>query len=176
MARTPMDDGLREVLQGLYLRAYALNGIIQPACDAAGISRSTMYRWKEEYGDFARACDDALQAAVDAAELELRTRAVGGVEEPVLYKGEPVWRRDPVTGAVFLDEDFNPVPFVVHRRSDRLLEVYMKGHRKLYSDRQQLEHVGKDGRELRAPSVTVNYVLPEGRTEDDYAPDPDPFD
>lgn len=164
---TVLDTELMGARKTGFLEAYALTGVIGPACDAVGISRSCYQRWRREDGDFDAACADAFDAAVDAAELELRTRGVEGVEEVVLYKGEPVWRRDPHTGHVLLDDEFNPIPFTIHRRSDRLLEVYAKAHRPVYREKSGVELTGKDGMPL-VTDITVKYVLPDGRTAADY--------
>ena len=172
ISMTNLDTELMDSRKVKFLEAYAQTGIIGPACDGAGISRTTYKNWRNADEDFDLACADAFEAAVDAAELELRTRAVEGVEEPILYKGEPVWRRDPDTGAVLLDKEFNPIPFTVHRKSDRLLEVYTKAHRKVYSDKVSLEHTGKDGAPIDQ-KVTVQYVLPPGMTAADYEPKDD---
>jgi len=150
-----------------FLEEFARCGVIGPCCRVVGIGRTTYLRWRKADGDFDEACDHAFQSAVDDAEMELRERGINGTEEPVLYKGEPVWRRDPVTAAVLLDDDFNPIPFTIRRKSDRLLEVYTRTHRPEYRERSEVALTGKNGIPLPS-AITVNYVLPEGRTEEDY--------
>lgn len=167
MANTEMTDRLRPTKKEVFIENYALHGVVTVACAAASISRSCYYQWCENDEDFAIACEDARECAVDLAEFELRNRAVDGVEEPVLFKGEPVWRRDPVTADVLLDDDFNPIPFTINRRSDRLLEVYMKANRNQYRDKGSLEVTGKDGGAIET-QFEVTYVLPSGKTEEDY--------
>ncbi len=153
--------------KALFLTCYARIGVIGPACDASGISRSSYKGWRKEDGDFDEACDLAFQQAVDLAELELRRRAIEGVDDVVMYKGEPVWRRNPDTGDLVLDDDFEPVPFVETRYSDRLLEVYVKAHRQIYRERSALELGGPDGKPFKT-EVEVRYVLPDGKTVEDY--------
>ena len=153
--------------QDLFVRSFAQIGIVLPACEAASISRSTYYKWRELYEDFDIECEEALQEAIDRAELELRSRAVIGIEEPVLFKGEPVWKRDPNTGELLLDADFNPIPFTINRRSDRLLEIYMKAQRNQYRDKGSMEISGPGGAPIEA-NFEVTYVLPKGKTQDDY--------
>ena len=70
---------------------------------------------------------------------------------------------------MLLDEEFNPIPFTIHRRSDRLLEVYTKAHRRVYSDRSSLELTGRNGGAIDQ-KVTVEYVMPKDMTAADYEP------
>ena len=48
------------------------------AAQAAGISRQTAYRWREEDFDFADLWDEAIENAVDAVENVVYKRALGG--------------------------------------------------------------------------------------------------
>lgn len=162
-----IDQDLRDLRKMKFLETYALTGVVQPACDAADISRSTYKLWRREDEDFAVACEEAYQSAVDTAEVALRDRAVGGIDEPVLYKGEPIWKRNPDTGAILLDDDFSPIPFTITKRSDRLLEVYMKANRAQYRDKGALEITGRDGGPLKN-HIEITYVLPDGKTVEDY--------
>ncbi len=161
-----LDTELMDARKTKFLEQYALTGVIQPACDVADISRSTYKDWRHKDPDFDAACDDAFQAAVDDAEGVLRRRGVEGIEEVVLYKGEPIWRRDPATLELLLDDEFNPVPFTRLVHNDKLLETYVKAHRPVYREKSGLELTGKDGASL--PPVTVTYVLPPGKTVEDY--------
>ena len=164
---TKIQDELREKKKELFIESYANCGVIGPACEAADIGRRTYLNWRTADKEFDKNCDLALQEAVDDAELALRERGIQGIEEVVLYKGEPVWKRDPVTGHVMLDDDFNPIPFTIKRVSDRLLEVYTRAHRPQYSERHTLELSGPGGRAIDS-AVQVTYVLPEGMTPEDY--------
>lgn len=170
------DERVRAAKKGKFLEAYRAHGVIGPACSVAGIGRTTFKRWRQEDEEFAAAVQDAYDDAVDAGEAELRARGVVGVDEPVLYKGEPVWRRDPQTGELLLDDDFEPIPFTINRRSDRLLEVYVRSHRPQYKERTEVSMTGPDGGPVKQ-DVTVRYVLPDGRTVGDYDGDgPDPLE
>lgn len=160
-----MNEELVAARRMKFLSAYAECGVIGPACDVAGVDRSTYKRWRKSDAGFSDACDDAFQSAVDAAELELRTRAVGGVEEVVLYRGEPVFRRDPHTGQVLLDDDFDPIPFTIHRKSDRLLEVYVRSHRPVYKERTEVALTGGNGGPVET-GITIRYVMPDGQEQD----------
>ncbi len=48
---------------------------VAPAADAACVSRATVYRWRSEDPDFAKAWDDAIEAALDDVEKSLHERA-----------------------------------------------------------------------------------------------------
>ncbi len=119
------------------VEAYAANAAsIAPSCLAAGISRSTYKRWRKEDPEFSARLDEAYEAAVDGAEAEVRRRGVEGVEEPVIHKGELMYRLE-ADGSTMLDDDFMPVPLTVNRKSDRMLELYVRANREGYRDRRE---------------------------------------
>ena len=119
-----------------FVEAYAANAAsIAPACAAAGVCRSTYKRWRNEDPEFDARLDEAYEAAVDEAEAEVRRRGVDGWEEPVVHKGAVMYRLDPFTGLPALGDDFEPVPLTVNRRSDRMLELYVRANRAGYRDR-----------------------------------------
>lgn len=96
------------------------------ACRASGLARfeaedlavSMEQRWA-----------DALNECYDAAEESLRERAIDGWEEPVHYQGGPVWKLHPLTGEQLLDDNFEPIPYTVRKRSDTLLVKYLEANR-----------------------------------------------
>ena len=162
---TQFNEDLRDARKVKFLEAYAKCGVIQPAITAAGISRSCYKTWRKNDEDFDQACGDAYEAAVDAAEVELRKRGVEGYDEPVLYKGEVIWQRHPDTGALLLDDDFNPIPFTRPVKSDHLLEVYTRSHRQRY--KQSVQITGAEGGPIEQ-DFTVTFVMPDGKKAKDY--------
>jgi hypothetical protein len=60
------------------------------AAEAAGLSRSLVYRWRERDRAFAAAWRLAMEAGTDRLEDEAMRRALAGVEKPVFYRGEQV--------------------------------------------------------------------------------------
>jgi len=149
-----------------FLKAYAQCGVIQPACNAAGIGRSTYYYWRRIDDDFRDCLKSAFEAALDVAEVELRDRGVHGIEEPVIYRGRPVWKYDPDTGEILRTPDGQPIPFTVNKRSDRLLEVYVKAHRPIYREKGADININTD--DDGKAGITVSYVLPDGKNIEDY--------
>ena len=80
-----MPDRLHElqlVRQEKFLKAFARVGIIKDACRAAGVDRSTIWRWREGDPAFADAYLLAAQEAVDVLERAAWRRAVDGVKQP----------------------------------------------------------------------------------------------
>jgi hypothetical protein len=61
--------------QRLFLAALRSTLGVAPAADAAGVSRATVYRWRTEDTDFAKAWDDAVEGALDDLEAALHERA-----------------------------------------------------------------------------------------------------
>ncbi len=104
---TPEDT---KSVQLTFLEAYARDGTILRAAEAAKVSRQTHYNWMESDEDYVAAFYVAEEQATDVLEQEARRRAVDGDEEPVgFYMGEP--------GAF------------VTKRSDSLLKFLLEGRR-----------------------------------------------
>ncbi|HEX6937920.1 MAG TPA: hypothetical protein VF158_00810, partial [Longimicrobiales bacterium] len=93
------------------------------------------------------------EQAADHLEAEARRRALEGVErKQFTQRGDPII--DPATGKHYVERAY----------SDTLLIFLLKGARpERYRDRQQLEHVGKNGEALPAASVVNVYIPDNGR-------------
>lgn len=130
-----------------FLAALRQRPVVQFACDAVGIERSTAYRRRDADKDFAKAWDDALEAGIDAAEAEAFRRGLHGYEEPVIDKGRLAYRYEryeeqvemddgsTVTRERFrpvLDANGQPVPLTVRKHSDALLALVLKARRAAY--------------------------------------------
>jgi hypothetical protein len=77
-------------LKKAFLEAYRDTGNIRLACMAAGVGRSTVYKWQEHDGAFHAAFGQAQVEAVEALEAEAYRRGVEGIEEPVIAAGRGV--------------------------------------------------------------------------------------
>lgn len=60
---------------------------VTKAAQAIGVSRQTAHDWRAQDVQFAKAWDDAINTAMEAAEGELYRRAVEGTLKPVFYQG-----------------------------------------------------------------------------------------
>lgn len=76
-----------------FLAALAQLPVVRDACEAAGVSRRTVYRTRKQDAQFAQAWQDALAEGVDAVELEAFRRGVVGVDEPIIHAGQVVGTR-----------------------------------------------------------------------------------
>lgn len=148
------DKAQKPKRQQVYLDSLRLHGIHAKAAKDAGVSYNATHGWRVNDPEFEAKVQEALEEAVADAEFEMRTRAVKGVEYPVFYKGEPVYLRNPLTGELVLDENFQPTQLTSNVRSDRLLEVYMKAHRPMYRDKSGIEMSGPDGGPIRTADMT----------------------
>ena len=61
-----------------FIEALTLNGTVYHAAKAAGVSRQTVYRWREEDAEFAGLWEEAIENAVDEVENTIYQQAVGG--------------------------------------------------------------------------------------------------
>ena len=99
------------------------NGTVAKACRAINISRQTAYEHRKHDADFSAAWDDVIASVVDEAERELYQRAVKGEKRP--------------DGT--------------YRKSDRLLEFFLKGNRaEKYRERMDVNN-------HHSGSVDVNF-------------------
>ncbi len=92
--RTPTSGKTRRkkrvIWRTAFLSKLSKTGNVLDACKAGRITRSNVYRAREEDERFKAAWDAALDEAADLLEKEARRRAVNGVKEPVFYKGKVV--------------------------------------------------------------------------------------
>ena len=61
-----------------FIEALTLQGTVYHAAQAAGISRQTAYRWRDDDLKFALCWDEAIENAVDAVENVVYHRALSG--------------------------------------------------------------------------------------------------
>jgi hypothetical protein len=148
---------LRAARKAAFLGELARVGEIGPACAAADICRKTYDRWRAEDEDFAEAVVRAKADATDMAVMELRRRGVEGWDENSFHEGGIVYKTDPLTGALLFTDELEPIPVMVRKRSDRLLETYVRANRREYRDKGSLALTGGDGGPIKS-SVTVTFV------------------
>lgn len=132
-----------------FLSALAESGNVKLACQAARVSRSTVYEWRGEDPEFAAAWEAALAEAVESLEAEAYRRAVKGTLKPVFQGGKLAGK--------------------VREYSDTLLIFLMKGAApQKYRD--TLKHEGGIGVTM-AGGVTI-YLPENGRDSDPTAEGP----
>jgi ribosomal protein L20 len=68
----------RDTQKKRFIEALTAQGTVFHAAQAAGVSRQTAYRWRQEDRDFASLWDVAIENAVDAVENTIYQQAVGG--------------------------------------------------------------------------------------------------
>ncbi len=76
----------RDLWQRAFLMALADSGVLSHAAAAAGVDRTTIWRYRQSDPAFDAAVQDAMEQATDKLVQEARRRALEGVEEPV-YQG-----------------------------------------------------------------------------------------
>lgn len=109
----------------LILAMHACYGIVSKACKSVGLSRTTYYDYYNSDAEFAKACDDASETAIDHVEGKLFEkingvsviRYVGGGEEEI-YEQAP---------------------------SDTAIIFYLKtkGKKRGYVEKQEIDHTTK---------------------------------
>jgi transposase-like protein len=68
----------RDTKKKRFIDTLAAQGTVSHAAQAAGVSRNTVYRWRDEDREFAACWDVAHETAVDAVESSLYQKALNG--------------------------------------------------------------------------------------------------
>ena len=68
----------RDTKKKRFIETLAAQGTVSHAAQAAGVSRNTAYRWRQEDHQFACLWDEAHENAVDAIESVLYQKALSG--------------------------------------------------------------------------------------------------
>lgn len=125
----------------LFLGKVAELGCIKDAARAADISRNNHYDWMKSDPKYPARYKEALERATDAAEDEMRRRAVIGVYEPNIFQGRFVYPQIEVEiepavldrkGRVIQPartewrDKPNSKPLGVYRKSDSLLMFWLR--------------------------------------------------
>ena len=130
-----------------FLESLARQGIVVTAAADASITKKTAYNARNNDPDFAQQWDDAIDTATETLEIELRRRALDGVEEPVFYRG------------VMLDQR-------VRKYSDVLLMFYLKGLKpEKYRDNIS-QHI-----EGKISPIDISLKIVDARVRPDAKPD-----
>ena len=129
-----------------FLAYLAESGIVSESCKACGMSRALVYSKRQEKSsdgtitasaiEFARLWDEAELVAADMLEREARRRAIDGIEDYVVSRGE----------VVMFDAGDGKGPQPLKRRvySDALLALLLRARNpSVFGDRQKIEHSGE---------------------------------
>ena len=110
--------------QKIFINLIKTGESVTAAAEKCRISVRAAYKRRDSNAKFRRSWSEAVDFCVEAAERELRRRAVEGVDEPVFYRGAAAGTRK-----VY---------------SDQLLLAYLKANRpEKYRERQEVRHQGE---------------------------------
>lgn len=108
--------------QRLFLRGFALSGVVMDGLLAAQVARSTEQFWRSSDKEYAALFKIAEEHAADIVEKEAIRRAVHGYEEPVIFQGQPTIITDAETGEERV--------YTTRKYSDSLMTLVLKGRRR----------------------------------------------
>lgn len=97
----PRIDGFTAARQKKFFVTLAKTGCISDAAKKAGISRTTVNRWRAKDEEFERKCAAAIDMARQSLDLLAWERAVTGIEEPVIHYGKVVATRRKRSDSIF---------------------------------------------------------------------------
>ena len=108
-----MNKKISEEKKMAFLTVLAETCNVSRAAKAIGISRITVYEWRDAFAEFAAAWDKAKQLGVDALEDEAHRRAFEGNEKAVYHQGTEcgVIREYSDTLAIFLLKAHKPAKY-----------------------------------------------------------------
>jgi hypothetical protein len=136
-ALTPVEARQAETLkkaQDRFLEGLRGSKSVSGAAKYAGVSRATVYRWREDDPAFAQDWDDAYNTGTDVLEEEATRRATMGVPRMKFYKGQPIM----VKGADGVER-----PYIENEMSDTLLMQQLNARRpEKYRTNHKVEHTG----------------------------------
>src|SRR5690348_2914016 len=75
----------RDTEKKRFIDTLAAQGTVSHAAQAAGVSRMTAYRWRQDDREFASQWDEAMENAVDAVESALYQKAIAGETVPMIF-------------------------------------------------------------------------------------------
>lgn len=127
-----------------FLEAFRICGNMTASADFASTSKDTIREYRRKDPEFKALYEEALQASIDRLEEEGRRRAYYGVEEPVLFQGQPTYKRDWL-GEIVRDKNGDPVIFTVRKPSDRLMELFLKAKSPQFKEHVKHEHEVRGG-------------------------------
>jgi len=157
---TTSHPAIRDARRQAFLASLAVLGNVTAAAEAAGVERKTAYNWRDADEDFAAAWDDAIEQAADLIELEARRRAVDGIDEPVVFRGQFTYlyreakdaEGNPVLDELsgepkmvpVLDEHGNHKVAAIRKYSDTLMVRLLMAHKPdKYRDNSKVELAGR---------------------------------
>lgn len=134
------------------------------AAKRVGLRPTDIWTWRRELQGWARHEKMCWEVAKDVVRDEVRRRALYGNTRVVLVNGQPLPMRDPRTGDVLVDEDFNPIYVTYTEVSDRMLELDAKVSGLLKEDATSVSITEDAERaEANAPrKVTIEIVRSNG--------------
>lgn len=113
----------KEARQEVFLKALQVRGNYAAAAIDAGIAYTSQINWRRDDPEFAAACKAAMEGFKASLMNEVVRRGRDGYEEPVIFQGRVMYKHDPNTGRVMLDDDLEPIPLTVRKHSDPLLSA-----------------------------------------------------
>lgn len=146
--------------------AYRASPSLRQAALAANVHPGIVYAWRKKHPEiFIPMLEAAEEERRDRMREHAFIRAVGGWERPVIYRGEVMYKRNPVTGDFLLDDNYELIPITETVVSDSLMGRYLAAY--LPEFKQGGSSVGVDVKQDGGEgggganiSVQINFVEP----------------
>lgn len=151
----------------------ARTGALISSAHAVGWTKVQLDKERKESLEFRQGIYEASCIAGERILLELNDRAYNGELTPAINQGMPIYKRDPKTGEVELDDNFEPI-VLTFRKHDKqylfkLMEILMPEIRQGGpSVNIHTNPAGDDEEETDRNGIRIEFVMPNGRTEEYY--------
>lgn len=168
----PRHDGFTPAKQRKFFRALKKSGCITDACRVAGISRTTVSRWRDKDELFDDMCEKACALAAVELDMIAWKRATEGTEERVYRDGKLVFMRVKQSDAMLrlLMQGANPEKYGRTGQAPRPPNRHLLKKLKKQAERESKAADSEENREaLRAKLAGLLDILAQRRERDRLA-------
>ena len=145
--------------QERFLTAYAEKGIMLPALRESNVMETDFHRWMTQDETFVELFQSARRAWADRVRDWINRAAMEGIPEPVFYKGQKQYERDPDTGELLRDAQGHKVPVTVNKRDNKvLLRLAEANLDEFAKGRHGGDHVSGKGRTSGGVNLNINFI------------------
>lgn len=157
-----------------YFYVLARTGVVRKACKEARVTRKdvTDARGDPETGEeFMRREVDAMTDFNDSLLEEAINRGRDGWAEPVIHKGMQSYVRNPFTGELLLDDNFEAIPLTIIKKSDQVLLKLLEAKVPGFGNKRSINMgFGAQGSDMTpggqggggVPKITIEFVESDG--------------
>ena len=140
------DPRIIKTIQAKFISTMIETSNVTKSAKAAGVSKSTIYRYRRKYPEFAEAWDEAYNMASDKISEAVWERAIDGAEKPIIKNGEIV--------STYTDQ------------SERMLELLYKHRVARQTDKNRIREPEKINEETDPIKLLTDFLNKKNRNSE----------